>query len=155
MDFSNLFGVFRISGSGLAAQRKLIEATASNIANIETTDTDGGGPYIPKRVSFNSAKEGTSFGSLLNRASGFSFSGKSSGPHGTMVNARTFDQVNSPTKQEYEPENPKADEQGYVEKPNINLTMEMGNMMVASRAYEANITVLNAAKAMMKKALEI
>ena len=152
MDFTNLFSVFRISGSGLAAQRRLIEATSSNIANIETTDTDQGGPYIPQRVSFKSTKQSDSFGSLLDRANRFNPVERGLG---SMVTAKTFDQQVEPTKKEYEPENPKADEQGYVEKPNINLTLEMGNMMVASRAYEANVTVLNAAKAMMKKALEI
>lgn len=150
MDYSQLFSVLRISGSGLTAQRKMIEATSSNIANIETTDTDTGGPYIPKRVNFKSVNGNETFGSFLNRMRGDNRS-----DYGDMVEASTVDEVRSPTKMEYEPENPMANEQGYIEKPNINLTMEMGNMMVASRAYEANVTVMNAAKAMMKKALEI
>ena len=61
----------------------------------------------------------------------------------------------NPFKTVYEPDNPNADANGYVQKPNINLVKEMTNMMVASRAYEANVTVMSAAKNMMKKALEI
>ena len=77
------------------------------------------------------------------------------GSTGSAVEALQELESLRPVKRVYEPDNPSADDTGYVTKPNINLVKEMTNMMIASRAYEANVNVLNAAKSMMKKALEI
>jgi len=179
MNLDRLFSIFRISGSGLSAQRKFINATASNIANIESIDTETGQPYTPKRVNFRETKIGNSFGNIFNSV--MSRSGNSSGgswrrtiPIGqrdwrsmlprsqsgsgnmsTGVEAVDILENKNPYKMVYDPDNPNADDEGYVRKPNISLIKEMTNMMVASRAYEANVTVMNAAKGMMKKALEI
>ena len=175
MNLEKLFSVFRISGSGLSAQRKFIETTASNIANIESSDPITGQPYTPKRISFSETKIGNSFGrifkSVMNRSnssSGGKWSrtipvGQSDWGIGQVGSAEMSSGVEAlgmlenknPFKTVYEPDNPHADADGYVKKPNIDLIKEMTNMMVASRAYEANVTVMNAAKSMMKKALEI
>lgn len=152
MNLEKLFSVFRISGSGLSAQRKFIETTASNIANIESADPTTGQPYTPKRISFSETKIGNSFGSIFNSVSN-RYNGSSK--MGSGVEALGMVENKNPYKTVYEPDNPHADADGYVKKPNIDLIKEMTNMMIASRAYEANVTVMNAAKSMMKKALEI
>jgi len=168
MNLERLFSVFRISGSGLSAQRKYLEATASNIANIETTESETGQPYVPRRVTFRETKFSNVFGRLfrteLTRGGGLtggnipgsiSVGQSDQKPVGSPVEALELLEQKNPFKTVYEPDNPNADENGYVQKPNINLVKEMTNMMIASRAYEANVTVMNAAKSMMKKALEI
>jgi flagellar basal-body rod protein FlgC len=76
-------------------------------------------------------------------------------PATSGVGTEVVVEEDNPTIRVYEPEHPAADADGYVEKPNINTVSEMANMMTASRAYEANISVLSAAKAMMRRALEI
>ena len=169
MSFGRMFSIFRISGSGLSAQRNLIEATSKNIANVETTKTKNGGPYVPRRVRFNvSQGQNGGFGNLLmtelSRRNGSDVI-RGAGPVDVLrrhaadtefaVNAQQVKQQKEPFKLVYEPDNPDADENGYVKKPNVNLVREMSNLMIASRTYEANISVMNGAKAMMKKALEI
>lgn len=152
MSLDRLFSVFRISGSGLAAQRKMIEVTASNIANIETTKTEEGGPYIPKTLRFEQKGLRDVFGRMIEtEVNKQNLSADIQG----LVDVTEVNQEETPVKQVYDPENPDADENGFVHKPNINLIKEMSNMMLASRTYEANVTVMDAAKLMMKKALEI
>ena len=168
MNLDRLFSVFRISGSGLSSQRTLLEATASNIANIETTETEEGGPYIPRRVRFQENRLGRIFGRMfrteLARSNRLHYERSDitpvsrrgqDVPGGSAVDAVQVPETDRPVKRVFEPDNPAADGSGYVSKPNINLVKEMTNMMIASRAYEANVNVLNAAKSMMKKALEI
>ncbi len=152
MSMDRLFSVFRISGSGLAAQRKLIEVTASNIANVETTKTEEGGPYIPKQLRFEEKGLRNVFGRMVELEMN-----RQNAPADIegLVDVVKVNQEETPVKQVYDPQNLDADENGFVHKPNINLIKEMSNMMLASRAYEANVTVMDAAKAMMKKALEI
>ncbi len=165
MALERLFSVFRISGSGLSAQRKLIEATASNIANVDSTQTKEGGPYIPKRVSFQESRVHDTFTRLLRAESRhvgrvqsertFPVNRRDSSKLGSGVEALEGLDRQEPFQMVFEPENPNANDEGYVRKPNVNMVKEMTSMMIASRAYEANVTVMNAAKAMMKKALEI
>jgi len=173
MAFDRIFSVFRVSGSGLAAQRRLLDATASNIANVETTETETGRPYTPRRVQFGENGVSGLFAKEMGRAvrglemqrgsvRHFDKTGMPGGlpralndPAASGVDAEVVMEESNPTIRVYEPDHPSADADGYVEKPNINAVQEMAHMMTASRAYEANITVLNAAKAMMKKALEI
>jgi flagellar basal-body rod protein FlgC len=168
MNLERLFSIFRISGSGLSAQRKYLEATASNIANIETMEAETGRPYVPRRVRFKESRIGNAFGRVF-RTEMIRLNGLSDGQWsktipigrdrqksiGSGVDALELLDDKNPFKTVYEPDNPNADANGYVQKPNINLVKEMTNMMIASRAYEANVTVMNAAKNMMKKALEI
>jgi len=166
MGLERLFSVLRIGASGLSAQRKFLEATASNIANVETTETETGEPYVARRVRFREMKEEALFGRLMRsemarlRETGSMRETMPVGQNsrrmwGSGVEAEEFLEDRNATKIVYEPENPQADTEGYVRKPNINLVQEMVNMMRASRIYEANVSVMNAAKGMMKKALEI
>ncbi len=142
-----MFGSFDISASGLTAQRLRMDLIADNIANVNTTRTEAGGPYRRKIPVFQE-RESSSFSSLLNKSLGTADEGK-----GVRVVQITEDQ--SPFKMIYNPAHPDADADGYVTMPNVEITSEMVDMIDASRAYEANITALNSSKNMALKALEI
>lgn len=142
------FSAFGISASGLTAQRLRMDIISQNIANVNTTRTESGDPYRRKVVTFEE-KTGGDFASYLEDASagGYDAGG------GVRVASVVEDQ--SPFKEVYDPGNPDADENGIVKQPNVDVVTEMVNMISASRAYEANVTALNASKAMAAKALEI
>ncbi|AIQ64457.1 Flagellar basal-body rod protein FlgC [compost metagenome] len=146
MNFGSSFG---ISASALTAQRLRMDVISSNIANAETTRAsvvDGKPvPYRRKMVELESVKS-DSFSNILQ-------SQMNSGTQGVRVRAITED--SSPLKPVYNPTHPDADENGYVYMPNVDTTKEMVDMLSASRSYDANVTMFNASKAMVTKALEI
>jgi flagellar basal-body rod protein FlgC len=136
----------RISASALSANRKKMEAVSSNIANSQTTRTAEGGPYRKKEVVFGAEPSRESFAEILD--------GEVDG-HLQEVHATEVINSNKPPIAKYEPNNPDADDQGYVYYPNINTMEEMADMISTQRNYEANVSALNTAKAMASKALEI
>ncbi|QWU14178.1 flagellar basal-body rod protein FlgC [Paenibacillus sophorae] len=146
MNFGSSFG---ISASALTAQRLRMDVISSNIANAETTRAsvvDGKAvPYRRKLVVLES-KQNDSFSNILSSK----MNGGSEG-----VSVRSIIEDSSPLKPIYNPTHPDADENGYVYMPNVDVTKEMVDMISASRSYEANVTMLNASKAMVSKALEI
>lgn len=146
MNFGSSFG---ISASALTAQRLRMDVISSNIANAETTRAsvvDGKAvPYRRKLVVLGT-EQNNSFSSILNSKLG-------GGAEGVKVSSIIED--TSPLKPVYNPSHPDADKDGYVYMPNVDLTKEMVDMLSASRSYEANVTMLNASKAMVGKALEI
>lgn len=146
MNFGSSFG---ISASALTAQRLRMDVISSNIANAETTRAsvvDGKAvPYRRKLVVLEST-QGNKFSDILN-------SKINSNTKGVKVQAITED--SSPLKPVYNPAHPDADENGYVYMPNVDITKEMVDMLSVSRSYDANVTMLNASKAMVSKALEI
>lgn len=135
-----------ISGSALTAQRLRMDVISQNIANAATTRTATGEPYR-RRVTVLSDRGGASFQSYLDGATGNTAGG------GVVVSAIATDM--SDFKSEYDPDHPDADADGYVQYPNVDEVTELVDMMAATRAYEANITALNATKNMALKALEI
>ncbi|MDF2713716.1 MAG: flgC [Paenibacillus sp.] len=141
---------FDISSSALTAQRFRMDVISSNIANADTTRgklVDGRWvPYQRKLIAME-AKEQAPFSQLLQQSM------RNSTGEGVRV-SRVFEDE-APFKQVYNPNHPDADERGYVEMPNVDILKEMVDMMSASRSYEANVTALNATKAMITKALEI
>lgn len=139
-----------ISASGMSAQRVRIDVAAENIANVDTTRTESGGPYLRKEVALESYGDG-SFRSVLKKTA--AASGTSSGKAGVRVSAIVTD--NRETKRVYNPDHPDADEDGYVEMPNVDVLKETVDSMSATRSYEANVTALNAIKTMMQKAMDI
>lgn len=144
------FSAMNSSASGMTAQRLRMDTIAENIANANTTRTKTGGPYKRKTVVFE-AKEGTTpFAQVLSEKSKV-FNQNNGG--GVEVTAILED--NSGFDRVYEPGHPDADKDGYVLKPKINTVEEMVNMMSATRAYEANVTALNASKSMALKAIDI
>jgi flagellar basal-body rod protein FlgC len=139
-----IFDILRISSSGLKAQRTRMEVVAGNLANIHTTKTDEGGPYRKKEVVFMSVDVSgeKSFGGVLAKKI-----------EGVKVNSveesdKAFEKVFNPT-------HPDADQEGYVTFPNVNLMEEMTDMTAATRAYEANVNVMNTTKEMLIKTLDL
>lgn len=136
-----------ISASGLTAQRLRLDVISQNIANVNTTRTENGGPYRRKAVIFEEKLESRPFAEVLSESKKGQVKG------GVRVSRIAED--NSPFTLNYNPEHPDANEEGYVAMPNVNIVSEMVNMISASRSYEANVTALNAMKSMSVKALEI
>lgn len=143
MDFLT---AIKISTSGLNAQRTRLNVVSSNLANMNTTRTAQGGPYRRKEVIMSSVSVKDSFGRELKA----NMSGKL-----RKVEVSGIVEDKMPPKMVYEPSHPDANKEGYVAFPNINLMMEMVNMISASRSYEAGITVINAAKSLALKAIEL
>ncbi|MEZ0392289.1 MAG: flagellar basal body rod protein FlgC [Pseudobdellovibrionaceae bacterium] len=138
---------FRISSSGMAAQRMRMNTISSNIANINTTRTPEGGAYRRKDVVFESMPETRNFGEILGVNS----------PKADMQRVQVTDVISDRKAPllKFEPNHPDANEEGYVAYPNINLMEEMTNMIQATRAYEANVQSLQSSKDMALSALEI
>lgn len=138
---------FRISSSGMKAQRMRMNTISSNIANINTTRTPEGGPYRRKDVVLESMPEVKHFGEILGVNS----------PQADMQRVQVTDVVSDrrAPMMKYEPNHVDANEEGYVAYPNINLMEEMTNMIQATRSYEANVQALQASKDMAMSALEI
>jgi flagellar basal-body rod protein FlgC len=132
------FGIFKVSASGLQAQRTRMNLIASNMANAHTTRTEQGGPYKRKDAVFSAAPVEETRNEELD---------------GVKVSEVVEDQT--PPQMVYDPGHPDADKDGYVATPNISVIEEMANMMMATRAYEANVAAFNISKAMLMKTLEI
>lgn len=149
-----IFHSLNTSASALTAQRLRMDVISSNMANVDTTRgkrVDGEWePYRRKTVSFK-PKEGQ-FSSMLNAAIGKTSKGTTG--YGVTVSRITEDRE-TPFNLVFNPSHPDANDQGYVEMPNVDPLREMVDLMSATRSYEANITVLNANKSMLMKALEI
>lgn len=138
------FNTLRISSSGLSAERLRMDTIASNIANVNTTRGADGQPYKRKIAVFQE-----NLNSELNKQTGKSEEVRMG------VKAVGVVEDNSPMRKVYDPSNPDADSQGYVTMPNVNILNEMADMIVATRAYEANVSAMNSEKSMFLKALEI
>lgn len=143
-----LFRAIETSASGLTAERLRMDIIANNIANANSTRTAEGGPYR-RQVAIFGPRGASNFATVFGR----SLDGDAS--IGSGVRVLGIRQDPSPPKIKYDPSHPDADEQGYVRLPNVNVVTEMVDLISASRAYEANITAMNSAKAMAIKALEI
>ncbi|OFZ21052.1 MAG: flagellar basal body rod protein FlgC [Bdellovibrionales bacterium GWB1_55_8] len=143
MDF---FSSMRVSATGLDAQTTRMNTISSNIANSETTRTEEGGPYRRKDPLLAAETDRESFGEILQNELDENVQG---------VRVQEIVQDQRAPRMVYNPSHPDANEEGYVAMPNVNTVEEMANMISAQRSYEANITALNAAKAMAQKALEI
>ena len=126
----NLLGPLGLSASGMSRQQKFIEVITRNIANAEVTRTPDGGPY-QRQVAVASFDPAT---------------GQPS------INVRTDA---SPGRMVYDPGHPDADANGYVEYPNVDLANETVDLMIARRMHDANVSVFQAAKAMLRRALDI
>ncbi|MEO8540261.1 MAG: flagellar basal body rod protein FlgC [bacterium] len=136
------------TASGLAAQRVRMDTVSSNVANMETTHTADGGPYLRKVVRFASGDSNLPFANVVQKFAG----GGSTGVVLTQVGVDT----QTPTRFVSDPSNPDADpETGLVEMPNVDLVQEMTDLTSANRSYQANVTVMNAVKQMALRALDI
>jgi flagellar basal-body rod protein FlgC len=142
------FGALDIGASALTAQRLRMDTISQNIANAGTTRTEDGTPYRRRLVVFEETSQGIPFSEYLSASSRERYLAK-----GVKVSKIVEDP--SPFKRVYDPGHPDADEEGYVEMPNVDVVTEMVNMISATRAYEANVTAMDTTKSMAIKAIEI
>lgn len=143
MSDNNLFPSLGISASALSAQAHRMRVIAGNLANANTTRDANGEVYRRRDVVF---------AEQLERKMGVGQRGHDV-PRGVKIEKTLVDQ--SSLQRAYRPGHPEADSEGYVTLPNVNPMEEMVDMMVATRAYEANIAAIKSAKTMANKALEI
>jgi flagellar basal-body rod protein FlgC len=141
----------QIGASGLYAQRLRLDTISNNVANAETTRTETGGPYQRKDVVFSAQNRMPFQANLL-------LAKKNVGPADLKLTGVQVAKVvtdTTPGNKVYDPQNEDADAEGYVNYPNVNLVVEMTNMLSATRSYEANLAVIDAARSMAQRALQI
>ncbi|PKO79363.1 MAG: flagellar basal body rod protein FlgC [Betaproteobacteria bacterium HGW-Betaproteobacteria-13] len=131
----SIFNVFTIAGSALSAQSMRLNTTASNLANADSVVGEDGQPYRAKQVVF-AARPVAGEGSVGVQVTG-------------VVESA------APMRMVYEPANPAANAEGYVEMPNVNVVEEMVNMISASRSYQNNAEVMNTARTLLQRTLQI
>jgi len=168
MGMIDMFSSLSISASALRAQRVRQNIISSNLANAETTRTKDGGPYkrqfVILRENVKDPEQRFVFGP--EQMKGFTTQENhiaipqpglpvDKDKVGSGVEVASIEQDQSAPRLVYDPSHPDANPQGYVAMPNINVVQEMTDMITATRSYEASVTAMNSAKAMLMKALEI
>ena len=141
-----VFSAMNVSATGMTAQQIRMDIISENIANANTTRTENGKAYRRKTVVF-AEKDTTSFDHILN--------GYLSHYQPNGVKAPKIVEDQSELRLVYEPDNPDANEDGYVEYPNVDTVTEMTNLIDSSRAYEASVTAFNASKSISGKGMEL
>ena len=131
----SMLNVFQVAGSALHAQSLRLNTTASNMANADSVVSSDGQPYRAKQVVFAATPM--------------------AGPAAQGVRVTQIVDSAAPMRLVYEPNNPAANPDGYVEMPNVNVVEEMTNMISASRAYQTNADVMGTAKTLLEKTLTI
>jgi flagellar basal-body rod protein FlgC len=132
----SLFKVFNVSGSAVSAQSQRLNVVASNLANAESVAGPDGQPYKARQVVFQTQLQdgdATSAG----------------------VRVAQVIEDNAAPRRIHDPRHPLADENGYVTMPNVNVVEEMVNMISASRSYQTNVDVMNTAKSLLQKTLQL
>jgi flagellar basal-body rod protein FlgC len=132
----SLFNVFDISGSALRAQTVRLNTTASNMANIDSISSSTANTYRARQPVF-----AAQLGAAEDDVAG--------------VDVLGIVESQAPLRREYRPDHPLADQQGYVNLPNVNPVEEMANMISASRSYQSNVEVLNTSKQMLMRTLAL
>lgn len=143
MDF---FNSINVSSSALSAERTRMNLISSNLANANATRTPEGGPYKRKDAVFTATPLQGRFNQALDGATAQQV---------RQVEVSQIVEDQNPPRLQYDPGHPDANPQGYVALPNVNVVEEMADMIGATRAYEANVTAVQAAKSMAMKTLEI
>ena len=147
-----MFDSLDISASGLTAQRYRMDIISENVANANSTRTEGGKIYKRKVVTFEAKGDGgVPFKTVLGRSTTVLSNYLGDGVRITSVQ----EDKRSEPKKVYDPSHPDADEAGYVYYPNVDIITEMTNLIDASRAYEANATAIDATKNMLQQGLQI
>ena len=144
-----------VIGSGFTAQQQRLDIISENIVNMNTTRTENGeGPYRRKVVVFEAEQRVGRFQEVLDQAR---YRRLGLRPTQTRGGVRVTEINEDPSdfKLKYDPDDPDANEDGYVELPNVNLVMEITDGMAASQAFSANVTAFNLLKSVISKGLEI
>ncbi|BDB68028.1 flagellar basal-body rod protein FlgC [Comamonas thiooxydans] len=131
----SMFSIFNISGSAVSAQSQRLNVVASNLANVDAVAGPDGSVYKARQVVFQTVPMGND------------------GSAGVKVNAISED--NTPGRRIHDPSNPLADREGYVTHSNVSAVDEMVNMISASRSYQNNVEVMNTAKTLLLKTLQM
>ncbi len=138
----SMFNIFNVSGSAASAQSQRLNVVASNLANADTVAGPDGQAYKARQVTFQTELMGQ-VGQVANGA----------GTAGVKVSNISEDQT--PGRRVHDPKHPSADADGYVTYSNVNAVEEMVNMISASRSYQNNIEVMNTAKTLLLKTLQM
>lgn len=152
----SFWDTLRVGASGLVAQRTRLDTISNNIANAETTRTAEGGPYKRQDVIFQAKMNPSTTPEPIRKIQArfnSNYQENEVALGGVEIAQITTDQEEGALV--YDPTHPDADENGYVRYPNVNLVVEMTNMISASRSYEANLSLIDTAKRMAQRALEI
>lgn len=136
----SLYNIFDIAGSGMSAQTTRLNLVASNLANADTVSSSTGDTYRSRQPVF---------ATVLQDAMGNSQSASKG------VRVLGVVESEAPLREEYAPQHPMANDDGYIYKPNVNVIEEMANMMSASRTYQNNVEMLNTAKQLLQQTLKI
>ncbi len=135
----SMFRIFDVSASAVSAQSQRLNVVASNLANADTVAGPDGQAYKARQVVFQTALMGAA--------------GSPDSTAGVTVSTITEDQ--SPGRRVHDPKHPSADAEGYVTFSNVNAVEEMVNMISASRSYQNNVEVMNTAKSLLQKTLQM
>ena len=135
----SLFNAFRIAGSGAVAQGQRLNVVASNLANADSAAGPDGQAYRARQVVFEAVGGDAAWGT--------------GGAQGVRVRDVITD--TSAARRLHDPKHPLADAEGYVSMPNVSAAEEMVNMISAARSYESNIEVMNTAKTLLQKTLQL
>jgi flagellar basal-body rod protein FlgC len=133
----SLFNVFQVASSAMSAQSLRLNTVASNLANVDSAVSANGQPYRAKEVVFQATPIGNA------------------GEASQGVRVTRIVESAAPPRMTYDPGNPLADEQGYVAMSNVDAVEEMVNMISASRSYQTNVEVMNTARQMLMRTLQI
>ena len=155
MSFLNTVNII---GSGLTAQQLRLDIVSENVTNSQTTRVENGeGAYRRKMVVFEAVSGRDSFRAALARAANglISNTEQTSPVAGGVRVAEIVEDEENPMKLVYDPSHPDADEDGYVELPNVDMVMEIADAMAASRAFASNVTAFNTLKSVISSGLEI
>ncbi|UUX97550.1 flagellar basal body rod protein FlgC [Aquabacterium sp. J223] len=131
----SMFGIFNVAGSAVSAQSQRLNIVASNLANADTVAGPDGQAYKARQVVFQTALMGAA------------------GAAGVTVS--TVSEDTTPGRRVHDPKHPQADADGYVTYSNVNAVEEMVNMISASRSYQNNVEVMNTAKSLLMKTLQL
>lgn len=134
----SLFRIFDIAGSGMSAQALRLNTTASNISNAQSVSSSDNETYRARHPVF-----ATSFSDYFDEFAGVG------------VKVESIVKSQAPLRKEYEPDHPKADDEGYIYYPNVNPVEEMANMISASRSFQSNVEILNTSKQMLLRTLSL
>lgn len=135
----SMLRIFDVASSAISAQSQRLNVVASNLANADTVAGPDGSPYMARQVVFQTALMGAT--------------GQRDGTAGVRVSTITED--NTPGRRVHDPKHPGADAEGYVTYSNVNPVEEMVNMISASRSYQNNIEVMNTARSLLLKTLQV
>jgi len=144
----SLSQIFDIAGSGMSAQSIRLNTTASNIANAETASSSSGDVYRARKPVFAAVQQ-----DAMRQAMGGDFMADS--PESKGVAVKGIVESDAALEMRYQPDHPQADERGYVYYPNVNVVEEMADMMSASRSFQTNVEIMDAAKTMMQRLLTL